>query len=77
MCRMIDADAPTIEPEHKTGRWLYWHRTNERYVSVCCSKCSWLWSGTQEEIDTFKYCPNCGAKMEPYKEEKDGWPNHE
>ena len=65
--RLIDADVPTKESTHESGRWIYYLRVNNSYVSVCCSECSWLWSGTQEEVDTFKFCPHCGTKMEPGK----------
>lgn len=53
--------APTIEPERKTGRWIY---DGDCYK---CNKCgaayNW-WADSQ----TSNYCPNCGADM---KEEGD------
>jgi hypothetical protein len=55
-------DAPTIEAEPvKHGRWekddLVWDETPS-------SNCSCCGQGISDEcINWFKYCPNCGAKM--------------
>jgi rubrerythrin len=64
MCsRFMVANAPTVEPQRKTGKWIddgvygdyhphhAWH----------CSECE----ESVIEIDTpwFKFCPNCGADM--------------
>jgi hypothetical protein len=50
------ADAPTVElVQH--GKW-------EEYEVphiICCSECDW---GTGVDEKHFKYCPNCGAKMD-------------
>ena len=57
------ADAPTIEPERKTGKWtLLEECANAGYY---CSECRKRvvkegWSGTVKKI---KFCPNCGADM--------------
>jgi hypothetical protein len=57
------ADAPTIEPERKTGKWILLEEcANAGYY---CSECRKRvvkegWSGTVKKI---KFCPNCGADM--------------
>ena len=56
-------NAPTIEPV-KTGKWIYdnqfhWYRAS-------CSECGYM-RATDIKADNWnfwKYCPNCGAKME-------------
>ena len=45
-------DAPTIEPERKTGHWIKWGNR------VKCDQCAL----TNKYSKPF--CPNCGAKME-------------
>ena len=52
-------DAPAADvPERNVGKW-------EKYGEdmQVCSACHkyWIWAG---EMYDFKYCPNCGAKME-------------
>ncbi len=48
-------------PERNVGKW-------EKYGEdmQVCSACHkyWIWAG---EMYDFKYCPNCGAKMEGIK----------
>lgn len=46
-------EEPTIEPERKTGKWIYPYETT-RLVSIC-SECG---SHGRGEV-----CQNCGAKM--------------
>lgn len=53
-------NAPTIEPERKTGRWIDetfkpWGLVHHPYK---CDQC-----GEHSEADS-NYCPNCGARME-------------
>ena len=46
-------DAPTIEPERKTGKWT---KDNS------CPFCGFLpWY--ERDIHTLSFCPNCGADM--------------
>ena len=48
-------NAPTIEPERKTGRWI----DGSIPTYAACSEC-----GYQERYaDENNYCPNCGARM--------------
>lgn len=57
------ADAPTIEPERKTGKWIYFPKASSSVTSTAvhlypvCSEC-----GCEHPIAN--YCPNCGARME-------------
>jgi hypothetical protein len=51
--------APTIEPERKTGKWIYhkdWDDDGE--CGYECSEC-----GMGSEVN-YNYCMRCGAKME-------------
>lgn len=59
-------DAPTIEPERKTGRWIWEiHGKAESGGSLGCATCSecgkktWA-TAVQGELN---FCPNCGVKM--------------
>ena len=47
--------ADVVEVVH--GVWIEYKIPN----IICCSECDW---GTGVEEKTFKYCPNCGAKMD-------------
>ena len=54
-------NAPTIEPERKTGRWIFTHMFTENGASFpgyACSECN-EWHGT----NAYRYCPDCGAYM--------------
>lgn len=59
-------EAPTIEPERKTGRWI----ENGSELEYRCSEClkalddyvHTTESMTLSEIPN--YCPNCGVRME-------------
>ena len=50
---------PAIETEWKTGKWM----PDATGWEFCCSECGYsvMFGG---EANTFKYCPECGAKME-------------
>lgn len=39
------------------GEWIEYQTPN----IICCSECDW---GTGVDEKTFKFCPNCGAKMD-------------
>lgn len=55
------ADAPTIEPERKTGVWLDDDENGKVMTSGYCPYCS-VCKEMAECIT--KYCPHCGAEME-------------
>lgn len=56
---------PTIDPV-KHGRWEKDEKASKDHFEqiFICSNChnmeAWGWT----EVDTYKYCPNCGAKMD-------------
>lgn len=58
---------PTIDPV-KHGRWEKDEKASKDHFEqiFICSNChnmeAWGWT----EVDTYKYCPNCGAKMDDY-----------
>lgn len=50
-------NVPTIE-ERKTGWWVY------EPGMYMCSECWDAWAEEQaEEVMSFNYCPNCGARI--------------
>lgn len=55
----IDA-APTIDPENPRPR-AYWKNKGEKTYVIWCSNCG---EPYYHDFEDFKYCPNCGAKME-------------
>ena len=57
-------DAPTIEPEKKTGRCILTGKGKTRMFignTYACSECGW------ETIGKVNYCPCCGVRMEDNK----------
>lgn len=64
-------EAPTVEPERETGKWLPHKEINREYmgsdlVSVrydywFCDMCGYR---VEEAQTMYKFCPHCGAKME-------------
>ena len=61
--RFAVANAPTVEPERKTGKWIHDGFDIPHGVDwIHCSEC-----GRREpNVPAAKtpYCPNCGARME-------------
>ena len=59
------ADAPTIEPERKKGKWIDGHRAGygeALYWYIYCSECLYERDDDDHDKDT-PFCPNCGADM--------------
>ncbi len=63
--RFVVANAPTVEPQCKTGHWIL-HTEQEKNIfgvkTIECSEC-----GDKclvQFVEKEKYCRNCGAKME-------------
>lgn len=47
----------TVTPKANEGKWIEYC-----YQNLSCSNCGYIVADT--DIDEYKYCPNCGAKME-------------
>lgn len=65
-------DLPSVEPERKTGKWIW----DKRAGTYHCSECGH--DPLHEdvgEIEEYKYCMNCGAEMKP-KVKADGNPKN-
>lgn len=59
----IVADAPTIAPKQKRGKWIkeYWNGEHTRKCSACnITQTVTTYRGKV----SFNYCPYCGARME-------------
>lgn len=62
--------APTIEPERKKGKWIFYETENEKYDDIKCPFCKKTYTVDAYRIDDigftaedFKFCPNCGSDM--------------
>ena len=56
---------PSVEPERKTGKWVWNKRTGEYVCSEC--GCNPVYEGMtpdESEIDKYRFCRWCGSKME-------------
>lgn len=65
-------DLPSVTPQPKTGKWIKYciPRCGEQHYR--CTSCGYYINfGQWGEVYTkqFKYCPNCGARMEAESEE--------
>ena len=60
-CADIVAEAPTIEPERKTGKWIV---VDDGIISGKCSVCGWEAHMYEDDVMGMDYCPNCGARLE-------------
>jgi len=54
-------ELPSVEPERKPGKWIWDKRTGTYHCSECGHDPLHEDVG---EIEEYKYCMNCGAKME-------------
>lgn len=64
MFKEIEA-LPSVEPERKQGHWEWDQRTGEYVCSEC--GCNPIYERTTpdcSEIDKYRFCRWCGAKME-------------
>jgi len=65
---------PSVQPKPKTGHWI--EIDDEPHEVWECDHCGFVIDGSgciepYEYRDTYKYCPNCGARMvEPQESEK-------
>ena len=60
---LLIQDAPTIEPERKTGEWIevqYRVLGGHKFIkSQRCPKCGKI----KDKYVTWNFCPNCGVDM--------------
>jgi ribosomal protein S27E len=56
-----------ISLEPKTGRWIRFKEFENGYYHIKCSECGQYWS-IDGHAKIFRYCFNCGAKMEEVEE---------
>lgn len=61
-------DAPTIEPERKTGKWTI-SETAYDDTEAKCSECGFVTLVNEpgnglHMLSDLRFCPNCGSKME-------------
>lgn len=60
---------PPIKPQPKTGHWI--GIDEEPHEDYECNRCGYVVSTYTANIEPhteYKYCPNCGAKMQEDKE---------
>ena len=53
-------NAPTIEPERKTGMWVVVDDPDNRIYGKC-SVCGWEAHLYEDDVVGMDYCPNCGS----------------
>lgn len=54
-----------LQPVERTGKWIKDEERSKDHVEPIffCSYCENMEAWGLEEVDTFKFCPHCGAKM--------------
>lgn len=60
-------DLPPVTPQPKTGQWIW---ELEDWNKWTCSECGYFKRTDIHSTLGYKYCPNCGAKMEEKKKEE-------
>ena len=61
-CPIWKAPAADVAPVVH-GRWKYIPQTINTYGQLRCSICNW-WTLDLSVDRSYRYCPNCGAKMD-------------
>lgn len=56
-------ELPSVNPQERTGYWIRFKEFENGYYHIKCSECGQYWS-IDGHAKIFKYCFNCGAKME-------------
>ena len=54
---------PSVQPQQKTGRWIYDGEYKNGMMRMKCSNCRAVIE-TFDSQSRLRYCQNCGAKME-------------
>lgn len=64
--REVLDNLPSVQPEQKTGRWIYTNTIGgmRYYGCTICTNQEKDCIADENEIKWYNYCPNCGAKME-------------
>lgn len=57
--KMLDELPAADVQEVRHGMW-----TAKSFHEIQCSECKESWDIMTNDFTTFKYCPNCGAKMD-------------
>lgn len=61
-------DLPSVQPEQKTGRWIFEKGDGKTCVDgYICSACGRSYHTKVPYFSEFDFCPCCGAKMENKK----------
>lgn len=60
----IASNLPPVTPKQRTGKWERHYSRPNVYADLCwhCSACGYYHADNW--TNKFKFCPNCGAKME-------------
>lgn len=58
--RHLEEQGRLIEQKH--GQWK-----SVDFNKIMCSECNHIWNIMNNEVENFKYCPNCGVKMDKVK----------
>lgn len=60
---------PSVEPKHKTWKWIEYDSDEDKYDVIKCPCCkhtftvdAYHWTDIGFVKDDFKFCPNCGSK---------------
>lgn len=81
MAREILIDLPPVTPAPKMGRWEWNQYSNDPNIGNWhCSECRsiTIWGVSKKDqngVPLYKYCPNCGVKMQEESESCKGCPN--
>ena len=69
--RRIICESPKVDAEPvRCGEWIYEIEpnavaTSDRIIHVFrCSCCDFTWSNKTMALNYFRYCPNCGTRMD-------------
>lgn len=65
---LVSIPAADVAPV-RHGHWIRFKENDSCYVHMRCSACSAYWSDPSH-ADYFRFCPNCGAKMDTDSEEE-------
>ena len=61
-CIAMVVNEPPVTPAEYVGQWI------EERTYMECPKCHDIWHYEENQTERFKFCPNCGAKMEEKNE---------